>query len=159
MAFVNDGTAGIDLALAEDTVGAWPLLTMKPASDGNIYQRVRANGALSVGSWVKVNDDGDATPVTTTITGTEPTAIGVSQIAASDNQYLWVVRGGGTFTGLTEDTVAANAKVYTTGTAGTVDDDASGTDLIQGVTVITARTGAGTTDFFAAGLMVANGQD
>lgn len=161
MAHVIDGSVGIDLTkvLADATGGEHPVGSMVRASDGNFYQYVHANGAIAQYAFVKVDNDYEAATLTTTISGTEPTAVGCAQVALADNEYGWVVRGGGTFTGTTAAAVSADVKIYTSATAGAVDDDSSGHDLIAGVKAPTAIGSATTGTFYAATLMTTNHQD
>ena len=156
MAFVTDGTLGINLMETDTALGEFSLLTLKPANDGNWYQKVQANGAISQYAFVKVDIDGQAVELTTAISGSEPTAVGCAQIAAADNDYFWVARGGGTFTGETAAAIAVDVKIHTTATAGAVDD--TGGDVIQGLVALAATGGAANTTFFSPTLMTTNSE-
>lgn len=127
-------------------------------SSGNysaIYMYVRADAAITQYDAVKIDDDYECTPITTAISGAEPTAVGIAQVAFADAEYGWVVvKGSGTVNVLSS--AAADVKLYTTTTAGSLDDTA--TDLVQGVK-LTAAESSGTAPFYATTYMVTNGQD
>lgn len=95
----------------------------------------QADGAIDQYAFVKIEQDGQAAMLTTTNAGSQGLLIGVAQVAAADNEYLWIwvggLNGGGVGKGI-KGKVAANyvAKnnLNTTATAG-VADDASTTKI------------------------------
>jgi hypothetical protein len=156
-------SAGIDLD-ATSTTKDFALGTVVCGTDSSgsyaaEYMYVTSASAVTQYAACKIDNDYAITEVTNAISGTEPTAIGVPQIAmdgSSTAVYGWVVvSGSGTVECAT--TVTANAKVYTTATAGRVDDTASSGDLIQGLTFVGTTTDNSNT-FFAAQRMVTNAQ-
>lgn len=127
-----------------------------------VWQFVQANGDIAQYAAVKIDNDGQAEELTTTVTGSEPTAVGIAQVAAEDEEYLWVFRGmgGGKDKGikvLAAQDCAHDVKLYTTGTDGTLDDEPSGTDLIQNVCLVSTITAAAPAEIFCPGLMVFGG--
>lgn len=125
---------------------------------GNAWQYVQCNSSTAVAVYdaVKVDDDFTIASLTTTISGSEPTAVGVAQIAFATSEYGWVLRmGKGTVNAAAS--CAQDVKLYTTGTAGVVDDSA--TDLISGLKIITTITSAAATPFYATEFMCTNNQD
>jgi hypothetical protein len=96
---------------------------------------VQADGAIDQYGFVKIEQDGQAAMLTTTNAGSQGLLVGVAQVAAADNEYLWVwvggLNGGGAGKGI-KGKVAANyvAKnnLFTTATDG-VADDASTTKI------------------------------
>lgn len=96
---------------------------------------VQADGAIDQYGFVKIEQDGQAAMLTTTNAGSNALLIGVAQIAALDNEYLWVwiggINGGGVGKGIKGKVAAsyvAKANLNTTATAG-VADDASTTKI------------------------------
>lgn len=94
-----------------------------------------------------VDKDGGFTPITTTNASTTPKGVGIAQCAAATNEYLWVFigEGGGTGLGVKVKVAAsyvAGAKLYTTATAGVL-DDASTAGVISGVVGLTTDSGSG----------------
>ena len=55
---------------------------------------VQADGAVAQYAFVKLSDDGQAVELTTTNAGSNNLQVGVAQVAAADNEYLWVWVGG-----------------------------------------------------------------
>jgi hypothetical protein len=96
---------------------------------------VQADGAIDQYGFVKIEQDGQAAMLTTTNAGSQGLLVGVAQVAAADNEYLWVwvggLNGGGIGSGI-KGKVAANyvakANLFTTATDG-VADDASTTKI------------------------------
>lgn len=109
---------------------------------------VQADGAIDQYAFVKIEQDGQAAMLTTTNAGSQGLLIGVAQVAAADNEYLWVwvggLNGGGAGKGI-RGKVAANyvAKnnLNTTATAG-VADDASTTKISYAVGVASTTPAA-----------------
>lgn len=128
------------------------------------FQFVQAAENIAVNDAVKVDNDGTCVRLTTTVSGAEPTAVGVAQVAIPSGSRAWVFRGegGGTGTDIRVNVLtlcAADVKLYTTATAGALDDSA--TDLVQGATLVTGNATGGTTAnlLFASCLMTTNAQD
>lgn len=128
------------------------------------FQWVQAAENIAQYDAVKIDNDGTAVRITTAISGAEPTAIGFAQVAITSGQRAWVFRGegGGLNSGIQVNVLtlcAADAKLYTTATAGALDDTA--TDLVQGVTLVTTNSTGGTAarEVYAVDLMVTNSQD
>lgn len=147
---------GVDL----DAVDSSPVHTLGEivcTSNGAEYQYVRADEALAQYAAVKIDDDFECSELTTTLSGAEPTRVGVPQIAFADTEYGWVAISG-PLTVLAAANCAADVKVYTTATAGVIDDAA--TDLVQGLKLTAACGGAqAATAAFASCRMVTNSQD
>jgi len=109
---------------------------------------VQADGAIAQYAFVKIAVDGQADELTTTNAGSNGLLVGVAQVAAADNEYLWVwiggPRGGGTGVGI-KGKVAANYvagnNLNTTATDG-VADDASTTKIAYVVGVASTTPAA-----------------
>jgi hypothetical protein len=108
---------------------------------------VQADGAIDQYGFVKIEADGQAAMLTTTNAGSNALLVGVAQVAAADNEYLWVwiggPMGGGVGKGI-RGKVAANfvakANLNTTATAGVADD--ASTTLIKGGVGLASTTPA-----------------
>lgn len=122
---------------------------------------VQADGAIAQYAFVRISDDGQADELTTTKAGSNNLQVGVAQVAAADNEYLWVwvggVGGGGVGTGIKGKcaaSYAADANLNTTATAGVADD--ASTTLIKNVVGLTTLTGAGTVELKSTGYLTVN---
>lgn len=122
---------------------------------------VQADGAIAQYAFVKLSDDGQAVELTTTNAGSNSLQVGVAQVAAADNEYLWVwvggFDGGGVGTGIKGKcaaSYAADANLNTTATAGVADD--ASTTLIKNVVGLTTLTGAGTVELKSQGFISVN---
>lgn len=155
MAFATDGKLGVDIdATSTDLVFALGDII---SANGAEYMYVRADEALAQYAAVKIDDDYECSELTTTISGAEPTMVGCPQVAFADTEYGWVAISG-SFSIIGAASCAADVKLYTTATAGVVDDTA--TDLIQGLKIKTTLGGAqATAAAFATCRMHTNGQD
>lgn len=125
---------------------------MLPAALGTVgslvegdFVFVQADGAIAQYAFVKITNAGQAAEATDAIAG--PIQIGVAQVAAANDEYLWVwvggPMGGGTGKGIKGKIltgyVAGNA-LYTTATAGCA-DDATSTDKLNGVVGLAGTSG------------------
>ncbi len=121
------------------------------------YQYIKADAIINQYNAVDIDIDDEATPLTTTISGVKPCQVGVAQVAFADAEYGWVVVSGHGIIGcISGGSAAANVRIYTTGTAGLVDDVA--TDVIVGLTLTEAEgdTTAAQATFRAATRMATN---
>ena len=122
---------------------------------------VQADGAIDQYGFVKIEADGQAAMLTTTNAGSQGLLIGVAQVAAADNEYLWVWVGGlaagGSGSGI-KGKVAANyvAKnnLNTTATAGVADD--ASTTKISYVVGVASTTPAAAVELYAVGHLKVN---
>ena len=122
------------------------------------YEYVKASAAIAINSACKIDDDGTIARLTTTLAGTEPTRVGFAQVAFASGEFGWVaIRGA--FNVLAAANCVQDVKLYTTATAGVLDDDGTSTKLIQGVKILTTVTTATATPAFSAGYAVINAQD
>ena len=108
---------------------------------------VQADGAIDQYGFVKIEADGQAAMLTTTNAGSNGLLVGVAQVAAADNEYLWVwvggLRGGGAGSGIKGKVAAsyvAKNNLQTTATAGVADD--ASTTKIAYVVGVESTTGA-----------------
>ncbi len=132
-------------------------------TNGSLWQYVVATADVAYGNYVKISEDGlftvGAGATTTTNPSTEPASIGcaslvttLGSLTAIPNTYGgWVFRGYGYHIGNFAASCAQDVKIYTTATAGVVDDSA--TTLINGLKLITTITTAATSPAWASGLL------
>ena len=125
------------------------------------FMFVQADGAIDQYAFVVISDDGQADMLTTTNAGSNNKQVGVAQVAALDNEYLWVwvggIGGGGVGVGIRGKcaaSYAADANLNTTATDGVADD--ASTTRIQNVVGLTTLTGAGTVELKSTGYLKVN---
>lgn len=165
MAYIlTPGFAGIDLD--EVSSGAVvPVGTEVEASDGNSYIYIKANesvdGSIDQYATCIFFDNGQADELTTgDAGGTLPGKIVVPQVSITHNYYGWAVSKGLSFSVLAKANCAADVKVYSSSTKGAVDDDATGTDLVEGLRLNAANGGStAAVNASAANGMQVNAQD
>lgn len=152
----NTPYAGIDVT-ATSTSAQFNLgdrYTTSGSTGYTEYQYVKASAAIAANQYVKISGDGlftAAEGTTTLLPSTEPAMVGCAQTAIASGSYGWVVRKGyhiGNFAA----SCVQDVKIYTTATAGVVDD--SSTTLIQGLKLITTITSAAASPAFACMDMV-----
>jgi hypothetical protein len=150
MGFLNDGVAGKDLTAvstdASETVGA--LFT---GSDG-VYQYAKAEGAITAGWAAIIDENGDATAATTTLSGSLPCAIGIACATLADEEYGWFWRGCGVFEAIVTNGAAAGA-LTTTASDGIL---GTGGDAVSGARNVDAGVTATRVTIFASTLMATN---
>jgi hypothetical protein len=137
-----------------------PVTTVGSLVEGD-FVFVQADGAIDQYAFVKIEADGQAAMLTTTNAGSNGLLVGVAQVAAADNEYLWVwvggLHGGGAGSGIkgkAAASYAAKANLNTTATAGVADD--ASTTKISYVVGLETLTGAGTVTLFSIGHLKVN---
>lgn len=148
--FVSTNTLALPAKLG--TVGSSP--------EGE-FVFVQASGAIDQYAFVKIENDGQAAMLTTTNAGSNGLLVGVAQVAAADDEYLWVwvggLAGGGTGSGIkgkAAASYAAKANLNTTATAGVADD--ASTTKISYVVGLETLVGAGTVTLFSVAHLKVN---
>ena len=116
---------------------------------GAKYQYFLSGGAHSAYDLVIINDDFTTSSGTTTNVGVRPVGLAIPQFAVASGEYFWAPVGpfglyredGKTNFKVNALTLCAlDVKLYTTATAGAVDDTA--TKLIQGLILLETVGGA-----------------
>lgn len=122
---------------------------------------VQADGAIDQYAFVKIENNGQAAMLTTTNAGSQGLLIGVAQVAAADNEYLWVwvggLNGGGVGKGIKGKLLTgyvAKNNIFTTATAGVADD--TSTTKISYVVGLAATTGTQAVELFSVGHLKVN---
>lgn len=113
---------------------------------GATYEYIKAGGALSQYYTYIIASTGIATDaVTHALTGgaspPQVLRLGVPQVAFASGDYGWAARAG-KFTARVLTLCAAGARLYTSGTAGALDDTSSTQTLISGASVDATVGGA-----------------
>lgn len=109
---------------------------------GNLFRFVLASGALAQYDCVAISSTGVAQAITSTLAGAGA-YVGVVQAALSSGYYGWAQVLGVTSLNVLS-TCSAGVALYTSGTAGSLDDTSSSQVKISGAQVLSNATTAGT---------------
>lgn len=149
MSFISTPVVGIDLTATSTSI-QYGLGSKFIANDG-VYQYVKASAAVAQYAFLKISSDGNwtvAEGTTTTNPSTEPAKCAIAQVAIASASYAWVFVGPGLATCKFAASCVQDVKIYTTATAGVVDD--SSTTLVNGLKLITTITSAAASPCWAA---------
>lgn len=136
--------SAVDTAIT-GTVPLFPVGTYHKDNLGRTWQYVKGGATIAQYEYCKVSTDGNFTitsMTTTTNPSTEPASVGCVQVTGgfTSSLYGWIFRGGGAHIGKFAASCVQDVKIYTTATAGVVDDAA--TTLVNGLKLVTTITGA-----------------
>lgn len=151
--YLTDGTIGADLTAAYSTA-AFTVGALHDGSQG-MYEFAQAAGVVGIAQAVIITSLGQAAEVTSTTSGATSKAIGVCLAAAglADDEYGWFWRGCGACEIDVATTIAADAALTTTATAGVL---GAGGDVVQSL-LTTESSGSGSiTDCYAADILTTN---
>lgn len=157
--------AKMNLTASDGTTQNFALGTMAEVK-GATYGYFQASGAIEAYALCTVENDWDAVEGTTTTSGAKPTLCCIPQFAVADGEYFWAPvgpfgpyreDGSTTFKVKAAALCAGSVKLYTTATAGVVDDTA--TDLVAGLLLTETITTAEAADCIAVQRLVTNCQD
>lgn len=156
MAYAISGKPGVDFSRV-DTTAKFPLGEEQQGSDGNFYIYVGASPSTAGVGWGNIlMDDFTVENLNTANSGDRPARVVWNAVATVSGDYHWAVSHGGAFEVKVLASCAADVKLYTTTTAGSMDDTA--TDLVEGVRLIETATGAGAYTATATGPCSVNTQ-
>lgn len=151
MAYVTDGTLGINLAettTGTTTDGANAKFTLGKrvtATDGSVWVYVQAGAAITSAYCVAIDENFQAVHVTTALAAAGH-SIGFAQNAFADNDFGWVcVHAPGNINIRLAASCAADVQLYTTSTAGVLDDTSASVTLIRGVVAVVAASNTAST--------------
>lgn len=114
-------------------------------TDGSEWQYVHAAAAITQYSWVAIDENGEAVMGTKTLADAGH-QVGFAQVAFADNDFGWVcVNGPGNINVRVLASCAADVQLYTSSTAGALDDTSASQTLIRGVVLVAAATNTAST--------------
>lgn len=149
MAYLTNGVIGGNVATT--TTGTttdgenalFQLGTISTGTDGTEWIYVQAGEAVTQYDCVAIDENFQMLKMTKTLAdaGQRP---GFAQVAFSDNDLGWVALSGSNIKVNALTSCQPDVQLYTTGTAGKLDDTAASQTAIRGVVAISSAT-AGTT--------------
>jgi hypothetical protein len=142
MAFVVSGQIGVNLDLVT-SVPQYSLGTLVSTNDGGIYQYVQAASTVSqyaavaifAGNTVRMLE----TSIVTAAGELQSRVAGFAQASMASAFYGWVARCGKVIVNVADD-CAAGAMLFTTSTAGVLDDATVSGGLVLGVQLTTTSS-------------------
>lgn len=137
MTYATSGVTGVKTTRVDDEA-QFALGTRVPAIDNQEYVYVLADTAITQYQWVGIDEDFDAAPLTKAIAD-DGWQIGVAQVAIADAKYGWVAVKGANLTANVAGSCGADVALYTTSTAGRLDDTSTSQTKIDGAVVVTAN--------------------
>ena len=144
--FVTSGLAGVDLTAltaGTSTAGsgaAYTLGTKVTATDGSEWVYVQAAAALTIYSCLGIDENFQASLITTALAAAGY-SIGFNQVAFAQYDMGWVcVKANGNINCRLLNSCAADVQLYTSGTAGILDDTSASVTLIRGVVAVVAAS-------------------
>lgn len=149
MTFATSGCLGVDFTqkvagtgTSSDEGAEFALGTTLNGSNGTKWMYVHAATAITQYDAVGVSEDYEASALTKAMAD-DGWTIGFAQVAASDNDFFWLaIEGRGNISVRCAGSCAADVSLYTTASAGKLDDTSASQTKIQGVVGITASTSA-----------------
>jgi hypothetical protein len=143
-----DGTLGVDLdavvaGTTTDGVNAlFALGTRVKGTDGTEWCYVQAGAAVTQYDCVGIDENYQASPMTKTIAD-DGWLVGFAQVAFADNELGWVALEGSNIKCRLKDACAPDVTLYSTGSAGMLDDTSASQTAINGVVAVTVSSASG----------------
>jgi hypothetical protein len=161
MTRITSGTLGVDITSTKagtttDGSGAeFVLGQCEKGADGTVFMYVQAGAAITQYQAVGIDENFQASPLTKTMAD-DGWMVGFAQIAASDNDFFWLCMEGSNINVQVAGSCAADVSLYTTSTAGVLDDTSASQTKVQGVTAVAANatTSATNTEVIAKSVHV-----
>jgi hypothetical protein len=142
MATVTSGLLGVNVEATPSANDTGHLLgTRVQASDSQEYMYVLAGSAITQYQVVGVDENYSAYPLTKAMAD-DGWHIGAAQVAFASGDYGWVATRGSNVTIKVLGACAADVALYTSGTAGSLDDATSSQTKIDGIVLVTAAATA-----------------
>lgn len=117
--------------------------------EGGEAMYVHASGAIAINDFVGIDENFEAAPLTKAMAD-DGWFIGcAADVAIGDNAFGWVRTKGTNFSGNVLINCAADVPLYTTGTAGKLDDSSTSQTQVAGLVAVTAVTAAAATEMIA----------
>jgi hypothetical protein len=120
--------------------------------DETVYEFVKATSAITAYSVYIIDEAGDASTAFTHAaagSGAVPVKLGVPQVSLTAGNYGWVARQGKIKVTVLAS-CAKDVKLYSSGTAGALDDASSSQTLVPGFRIDTTDGGSGSSIYGTA---------
>lgn len=111
------------------------------ASDGQLLRYVKASAAITQYDAVGIDEDFQAAPLTKAMLD-DGWFVGFAQVAFAQNDYGFVAIQGSNIRCRLKTACAADVALYSSGTAGVLDDASTSQTKVEGVVSVTTITAA-----------------
>jgi len=139
--FSTDGCAGIDLTVVDGQTALRDLGETVTGTDSTRWVYVQASGAITAYDWVAIEENFQAVAGTTALADVGH-KVGFAQFLFADNDYGFVAIEGSNIQCRVGISCAADINLYTTSTAGVLDDATTSVTNIVGVSLVVTNTTA-----------------
>jgi len=150
-----DGCLGVDLdgtiagtGTSNDEGGAFRLGKCVTTTEGGKYMYVHASAAIAQYDAVGIDENFEAAPLTKAMAD-DGWMVGFAQVALADNDFGWVASQGSDIGCNLLISCAADVALYTSATAGSLDDASTSQTKIDGVVAVTTITAATSAEIIA----------
>jgi hypothetical protein len=162
MTYVTEGMLGVNIADASSSTPAFAAGTTVTLSDGGAAMYVKASSTITAGDVLLVDSAGAAAPITTALTdagtATAHKYIACAHVSITSGEYGWACRKGVPAAGISVlASCVRGSPLYTTSTAGALDDIATSSHLIAGIEITATATGAAVTAGFLSNPVLVSG--
>lgn len=147
MSFTNPAIAGIDVSTASTTALFTPGTYAEQS--GSVYCYLKAHAALTAGLVYSYTEASTSTDPAVTIAAlsqttddTSPLSLCIPQIAVASGSYAWMLVGPGNGVVSVLANCAIDVLLYTTATAGSLDDASASAKVVVGIKLTTANGGS-----------------
>lgn len=128
--------------LATSSTAEFSVGTRAFGTDASEWVYVKATTALTQYDAAAIDEDYNAAPLTKALADAGH-RIGWAQVAFPVNYFGWLCLSGSVMKGRVAASCAADVALYTTATAGVLDDDATSQTKVNGIRIVTAGTSSG----------------
>lgn len=139
---ITNGIIGARLTDTSDTA-RFKVGTQATATDGSQWVYVKATTALTIYDCCVIDEDFNAAPITKALLDTG-LRVGFAQVAFTINYYGWVALSGSNILCRLAGLCAPDVALYTSATAGVLDDSSTSQTKVKGVVAITTAATATT---------------
>lgn len=137
-------TATTGAGTSFDQGGLFKLGSVARLDDGGEAMYVHASATIAINDVVGIDENFEAAPLTKAMAD-DGWFIGVANdVAAADNDFIWVRMCGSNFSGNVLISCAADVALYTTATAGKLDDSSTSQTQVAGVVAAAAGDASAT---------------
>lgn len=142
MAHLTSQVIGANLA-NPTTTATFSLGEKQTGTDGSEWVYVQASGAITQYNYVCIDENFQAVAGTKALVDVGHT-IGFAQAAFEDDEYGWVALKGTNISALLAASCAPDVALYTSSTAGVLDDSSTSQTKIDGVVAVSTAGTAST---------------